>query len=62
MGIVDRVVRLIIAAVILVLGVTGVITGVLLAVLGIVGLVFVFTSIMGICPAYLLLRISTRKS
>ncbi len=61
MGAVDRIVRLVIAAVILVLAISGVITGTLLIVLGIIGVIFVITSILGLCPAYLLFRISTRR-
>jgi hypothetical protein len=62
MGVADRIVRLIIAAVIVVLGITGVISGTLLIILGIVAAAFIVTSILGLCPIYLLLRISTRRS
>jgi hypothetical protein len=62
MGVADRIVRLIIAALIIVLGITGVISGTLLIVLGIVAAAFIITSILGLCPIYLLLRISTRRS
>jgi hypothetical protein len=62
MGVADRIVRLIIAAVIVVLGITGVISGTLLIILGIVAAAFVITSILGVCPIYLLFRMSTRRS
>jgi hypothetical protein len=61
MGIADRIVRLIIAALIVVLGITGVISGTLLIILGIVAAAFIITSILGVCPIYLLFRISTRR-
>jgi hypothetical protein len=62
MGVADRIVRFIIAAVIVVLGITGVISGTLLIILGIVAAAFVITSILGVCPIYLLFRMSTRRS
>jgi hypothetical protein len=62
MGVADRIVRLVIAALIVVLGITGVISGTLLLILGVVAAAFIITSILGLCPIYLLLRISTRRS
>lgn len=61
MGPVDRVVRLVVAAVVLLLGVTGVISGTLLWVLGTVAVIFFLTACTGTCPAYLPFRISTRR-
>lgn len=61
MGPVDRAVRLIVAAVIAVLYFTGQISGTLAIVLGIVAIAFVVTSLVGWCPAYLPLGLSTRK-
>jgi K+-transporting ATPase A subunit len=61
MGIVDRSIRLAIAAIIAFLYFTGQITGTVAIVLGIVAIVFVATSIIGWCPGYLPLGISTRK-
>lgn len=61
MGAADRIIRLVIAAVIAVLFFTHVITGTLAVVLGIIGIVFVLTSIVGLCPLYLPFKISTKK-
>jgi len=60
MGLVDRVVRIALAAVIAVLGFTGVINGVLAIVLGIVAVVFVATSVVGTCPLYIPFKLDTR--
>lgn len=59
MGIADRVIRLIVAALIAVLYFTGTVTGTLGITLLILGGVFVLTSLVGFCPLYLLFGIST---
>ena len=61
MGAVDRVVRILIAVAIAILYVTGRIDGTLAAVLGVVAVVFVLTSLVGRCPAYLPFGFSTCK-
>lgn len=61
MGKVDRTVRVMVAAVIVVFIAAGVATGWLAIVLGILATVFVVTSFLGFCPLYVLLKISTRK-
>jgi hypothetical protein len=61
MGLLDRIIRILIAAAIAVLSVTGAISGALNTVLVIVAVVLLLTSLFGVCPAYLLLRISTTK-
>jgi len=61
MGTIDRVVRIIIAAIIAALYFTGQISGTLAIVLGIVAIAFVLTSLIGWCPAYLPFHISTCK-
>lgn len=62
MGIADRVIRALIAVAIGALYFTNVIGGTVAIVLGIVAAVFLLTSIVGSCPAYLPFRISTRKA
>lgn len=57
----DRIIRLIVAAAIAVLYFTGVITGTWAIVLGIIAVIFVITSLIGFCPLYRLLGISTSK-
>lgn len=52
MGNVDRVVRILIAVVVLVLFLTHVITGTLAVILLILAGIFVLTSLIGTCPLY----------
>ena len=62
MGNVDRIIRLIIAVVIAILFFTDTIDGVTAIVLMILAGIFLVTSIVGICPLYMLFRISTFKN
>lgn len=59
MGAADRIIRTLIAVVIGVLFYKGIITGALGIVLGILAIVFLATSLVGWCPLYLPLKIST---
>ena len=61
MGPVDRVIRLVIAAAIAVLYCTKTINGVLAVVLCILAVIFIATALIGFCPLYALLGISTKK-
>jgi hypothetical protein len=61
MGTVDKVIRILIAVIILVLYFTHVITGTLAVFLLILAGVFVVTSLIGTCPLYLPFGLSTRK-
>lgn len=61
MGIIDRVVRLILVAVVAALYFTGQISGTLAIVLGVLAIIFLLTSLVGFCPLYLPLKLSTRK-
>lgn len=61
MGIADRVIRILIALVVVILFFTDVITGALGIVLLIVSGVFVLTSLMSTCPLYIPLGIRTNK-
>ena len=61
MGTVDRGVRVLAALVVGWLIFNGTISGILAIVLGIFAAVFLLTSFMGSCPAYLPFGISTRK-
>lgn len=58
-GTLDRTLRALIGAAFLVAWIAGWLSGVLAAVLGIAGLMLVATAIVGFCPAYRLLGIST---
>jgi hypothetical protein len=62
MGNADRIIRIILAAVIAILYFTDVVTGTLGIVLLVLALVFVLTSLVGFCPLYLLFGISTCSS
>jgi hypothetical protein len=59
MGTLDRVIRTAIAIGIAVAYFTGAISGTLAIVLGIVAVAFLLTSLVGMCPVYALLGIST---
>jgi len=61
MGTVDRVIRVLVAIVVAVLYFTGQISGTLALVLGIIAVVFLLTSLVGFCPLYKILGISTNK-
>lgn len=61
MGKADRIIRLLIAAVIAALYFTGKISGVTAVVLGIIAVAFVLTSLAGFCPGYFPFKISTQK-
>lgn len=61
MGTADRTIRIIIAVVIAALYLTGTISGTLAIILGIIALVFLLTSIIGFCPIYAVLKMSTRS-
>ena len=61
MGIIDRIIRILIVVVIVILYFTQVITGTLTIILVFVGLVFLLTSLVGVCPLYLPFGIKTCK-
>ena len=58
MGTVDRVIRIVLAIVVIVLYLTGNITGIAAIILGILALVFIVTSLIGFCPLYVPFKIS----
>ncbi len=62
MGTVDRVVRVLVAIIVAILYFTGQITGTAAIILGIIAIVFILTGLVGTCPAYLPLGLSTRKA
>lgn len=61
MGTVDRIIRFIFAAAVALLYFTGVISGTLAIILGILAVVFLLTSIVGFCPLYTPFKLSTIK-
>ena len=61
MGTVDRIFRILLAIVIAVLLFTKQISGVAAIILGIFAIIFLLTSLVGFCPLYVPLKISTKK-
>ena len=62
MGSMDRIVRLAVAAVLIVLYAANVVTGTLGIILLVVAAVFMLTSVISFCPLYTLLGINTCKT
>lgn len=61
MGAIDRVIRILIALVVILLYFTNVLTGTLAIVLLIISGIFILTSLISFCPLYLPFGISTGK-
>ncbi len=61
MGTADRIVRLLVVAIIAVLYFTHTISGTLALVLGVFAVIFLLTSFVSWCPIYAALGLSTRK-
>ena len=59
MGTIDRVIRILLAIVVIGLYLNGSITGAAAIILGILAFVFIVTSLIGFCPLYVPLKIST---
>ena len=62
MGLVDKIIRLTVVAIIAVLYFTGQITGLAAIILGIIAAAFFVTSLIGWCPSYVPFGISTKKA
>ena len=58
----DRIVRVVLGAVLLFLGFGSAISGALGVIVGIVGVVLVVTGLVGFCPLYSLLKINTNRN
>ncbi len=61
MGTIDRILRAALAVVVAVIIITGTLTGAAAIILGIFAGIFLLTSLVGFCPAYLPFRLSTRE-
>jgi hypothetical protein len=61
MGLADRIIRIVLAAAIAVLYLTQVLSGTAAIVLGAIGAIFLVTGIVGVCPLYMVLRLSTKS-
>jgi len=62
MGNIDRILRVTLAIIVGVLIITGQLTGLAAVILGIFAIIFLVTSLVGFCPLYLPLKISTKKT
>jgi hypothetical protein len=58
----DRVIRTVIAVIFGILIFAKLITGTLAIILGVVAVIFLVTALIGFCPLYSLLKLSTKKS
>lgn len=58
-GTIDRGIRILLAIAVIVLYLNGSITAIAAIILGILAFVFIVTSLIGFCPLYALLKIST---
>ena len=61
MGVADRIIRTLLAIIVVILYFTNQITGTAAIVLGIFAVVFLLTSLMSFCPLYVPLKLSTTK-
>lgn len=61
MGTTDRIIRTVLALLVLVFYLAGVISGLAAIILGIFALIFLVTSFTGVCPLYKLIKLSTLK-
>jgi len=61
MGTIDRLIRIVLAIIFGYLILNGTLIGVWAWVLGIIGVIFLLTSLIGSCPLYIPFRISTLK-
>lgn len=61
MGSLDRIIRLIITLVIVILLITGVLEGTVGVILGIIAIIFFATGVIGFCPLYVIFGASTKR-
>jgi len=57
----DRIARVVLGAVLLYLGLGGVVAGTLGIVLDVLGAIFLLTGLVGFCPLYTIFKFSTKK-
>lgn len=62
MGLIDRVIRVLVAVVVVVLYVTNVVSGTFGIVLLVLSGIFILTSLISYCPLYLPIGLDTRKN
>ena len=57
----DRIARVVLGIILLILGLGGTLTGVLAVIVDILGAILLVTGLVGFCPLYWLLKFSTKK-
>ena len=57
----DKIIRFVLAAIFVVLILTGTVSGIFAVILGILAAIFVVTSLVSFCPLYYPIKLSTRK-
>ena len=62
MGLVDKIIRISLALTVPILILKGIISGVYARILGVLAIIFVLSSVVGFCPIYIPLKVSTRKN
>ena len=58
---IDRLIRAIVAVLLVYLYIGGIVTGAFGIILVVLGVILLITSVLGFCPIYALLKLSTRK-
>jgi hypothetical protein len=58
----DRIIRIVLGVVLAALAVTGVVTGTLAALVWVVAAIALVTGVVGFCPLYAILRVSTKSA
>lgn len=61
LGTIDRIIRFIFAAAVGLLYFTGIISGTLAIILGVLAAIFLVTAVVGFCPLYVPFKLSTAK-
>ncbi len=59
MGFIDRIIRTTLAAAFIVMIIMGVLNGIIAIILGVLAVVFIFTSVIGHCPLYTIINVNT---
>jgi Inner membrane protein YgaP-like, transmembrane domain len=57
----DRIARVVLGLILLVLGLAGTVTGILGIIFDVIGLILLVTGLVGVCPLYMLFKFSTKK-
>ena len=56
----DRIARVVLGIILLVLGLAGTVTGILGIIFDVIGLILLVTGLVGVCPLYMLFKFSTK--